>query len=588
LQPSNATQLSTLLSNLYDPASPQYHHWLPKGQFDTLFAPSASERAQVTSYLQSQGLQIVASSSPFLIRAAGTTAQMETAFGTQVTDYVASNAAPYYANATSIKVPLDLSGIVTGVVGLTNTVREHPNYITALAAAQHRGVPVPRYGAGPGGSGLTPSQTESLYNAKGVYAKGVQGEGAGKILAVFELSGYTRSDITTWEHKFFGPSENVPLVDVSVDGGPIHPACPKGDSCGPFGPPPCTNGCNGPDYSGDIEVNADLEQQIAIAPRIQGILVYNAPNDITGQTVIDEYMQMAQDDLADSISTSWGLCEQDAGFSQAVGESIAFEEMAVQGQSIFDASGDTGAYDCLGGSGNPALAAEDPSTQPYVTSVGGTSFESFDPGTNANPAYPTGAETVWNVLDLCNGTSQGQFWCGYFGAGGGGNSIFWGRPAYQTGPGVTSAYTRYAPYCKVAAKGQACREVPDVSANADEYTGYSEYCTGNPKTNSTCATFSASQTPPGWFQIGGTSLSAPLWAGVVALWDSYHNDRAGNANIGLYRILRSPQLYSQEFHDITGLNQTENNNGHFPVTPNYDESTGIGTPNISAIAEGNL
>jgi subtilase family serine protease len=576
LQPQNVVQLNSLLANLYNPTSPQYHQWLPKGAFNASFAPGSAQVAQVTSFLTQAGLTVTASPSPFVLRATGTVAQIEAAFHTTIDDYRAADGQVFFQNASAVQVPATLGSMVLAVTGLYNTVRLHPAFVTAFAAAKKEGKPIPLYGSGPGGSGLTPSQTAGLYGANQVYALGNKGRGKGATLAVFELSGYTASDIKTYEHRFFGSSENVPLVNINVDGGPITPHCPSGDTCNPPA-----------DYSGDIEVEADVEMQIAIAPNIDRILVYNAPNDLLGLTIEDEYFRIANDDTADSISSSWGLCELDAGLAQAQTEHIAFEQMAAQGQSMFSAAGDTGAYDCLrdfSSSNQDAVAVDDPTSQPFVTSVGGTSFGTFDPGTNQHPTYPTGFETVWNVLDLCNGSSNGLANCLGVGAGGGGVSQFWGRPSYQHGPGVTGSFSQIAPYCSQAASGQYCREVPDVSANADEFTPYAEYCTGNPSTNSTCATLSGTLTPPGWFGIGGTSLSSPLWSGIISLWDSVHAKRFGNANAALYELFRSANSYNRYFHDITGKNQTENNNGLYPTTQNYDMATGIGTPDISAIA----
>jgi kumamolisin len=588
LQPNNTAQLNTLLKELYDPSSRQYHNWLAKGEFNQLFAPSAAQVAQVDTFLKGAGLNVVASSTPFLAQATGTTAQVEAAFHTTINDYKAATGEAFFQNATSVQVPASLSNIVTAISGLSNTVRLHPNYITTHAAAQKQGKVTPKYGAGPSGSGLTPSQVASIYNAGSVYSKGLSGKGKGATLAVFELSGYTKSDILTYEQQFFGTGKNVPIVDINVDGGPLTPICPTGDECGPFtASGPCVTGCDSADYSGDIEVEADIETQIALAPNINRVLVYNAPNDLLGITEINEYYKIANDDLADSISSSWGACEQDAGLAAIEGESVAFMQMAAQGQSMFSAAGDTGAYDCLRGSGNTALAVDDPSSQPFVTAVGGTSFESFDPGTHQNPSYPTGFETVWNVLDSCSATNLVNG-CSGLGAGGGGVSTVWGRPAYQHGPGVNSSYSQKGPYCSAAAIGQTCRELPDVSANADEYTPYAEHCTGNPTTNSTCATIPAQFSVNGWFGIGGTSLSSPVWSAIIVLWDSVHGKRFGNANYGLYQLFQSSNSYTKYFHDITGKNQTENNNGFYPTTKNYDMATGIGTPNISSIAKANF
>ena len=240
-----------------------------------------------------------------------------------------------------------------------------------------------------------------------------------------------------------------------------------------------------------------------------------------------------------------------------------------------------------------------------MTSVGGTSFEGDNPGTSSRPGTPAkGTETVWNVDNLCsdqaaaadNDNQGGFFWCAETGAGSGGSSQFWGRPFYQRGPGVTSATTTYSgetvangeTACTLARPGTPCREVPDISANADPYTGYAEYCTGSASTPfSDCATFSGGQPVPGWFAIGGTSLSSPLWAALIADRDSFNGHRSGNVNPLLYSWFRTdPGVY---FNDITGngrLQQAATNNGLYPTTPGYDEATGIGSPKFAAVITG--
>src|SRR5581483_5970770 len=199
-----------------------------------------------------------------------------------------------------------------------------------------------------------------------------------------------------------------------------------------------------------------------------------------------------------------------------------------------------------------------------------------------HPAYPTGAETVWNVAGACGPNSLN--FCASLGATGAGVSGFWALPPFQHGPGLISALTQKDPFCSQAAAGQFCREVPDISADADEVTPYAEFCTGTAP-SSTCGSFSAGQPVPGWFGIGGTSLSTPVWSAVIALWESVHGQRFGTASLGLYQLFRSAHAYSKDFHDITGVHQTENNNGVYPTTPNYDMTTGIGTPRITGIAE---
>jgi subtilase family serine protease len=598
LAPSHPSALSKLLAGVYDPQSASYHQWLSQGQFDAQFAPSSAEIAAITSYLQSRGLSVQQTPYPFLLRASGPSTTVEAAFSTSIHNFRNPRGVRYFTNTSALRLPADLISGVLGVVGVSNTIRPQAQYVIG----NHHGYPYPSceapypttaqlfaavndnvpfavgYGGGPDCNGLTPSQTNSIYGAPD---GGSSTQGRGANLAVFELSAYQQTDIETWAHYFYGKHYSPPLVDVTVDGGPLSPVCPAGDICPSF--------ANG--YAGDIEVDADIETQLAIAPAASHIYVYEAPNDETGQTELDQYAQIAEQDRADVVSSSWGVCENDAGAAYAQAENVLFEQMALQGQSMFVAAGDTGAFDCIRDGTGTIVNVGDPASQPWVTSVGGTSLESFNPGSDPTPAYPQGVETVWNVDNLCNaslpgpseGGQYGTFWCAATGAGGGGSSQFWGRPFYQSGPGVTNPYTvsgNGTTQCSLAKVGTPCRETPDVSANADEYTGYAEYCTGNASTpESVCATISG--TPPGWFGIGGTSLSSPLWSAIIADRDGVWNGRIGNANPLLYSLLRSD--YWVYFNDITGFGQTTNNNGLFPTTRGYDMATGIGTPKIGPL-----
>jgi kumamolisin len=602
LAPRNAAALSGRLAAAYNPRSALYHHWLARGQFNAMFAPSAATRAAVAAYLRRSGLTVARSSSPFLIRATGTSAEISTAFRTSISTYRNARGAIYFSNASAVRMPAAIAAHVKGVVGLTNTIRQHSMVVrakgTVHASASAKGCehPYPTrqqlfdhfgpnatdipfgYGGGPGCNGLTPSQTNSIYHAPNV---GPRGRGRGVNLAVFELSAYQHSDIATWAHTFFGHSYQPRLVDINVDGGPLNPKCPTGDTC-----PPEFNG-----YAGDIEVVADIQMQIAMSPSNKHILVYNAPNDFTGQTELDEWALIARDDRAAVVSSSWAVCENDttAGYVQA--ENVLFVQMALQGQSVFGAEGDTGAFSCMRSDGTTILNVLDPPSQPWVTSVGGTSFNHFNPAHRAHPAYPRGAETVWNVDNLCSTRSIAGFdpffFCAATGAGGGGSSQYWGRPQYQRGPGVNNPFTTHgngSTQCSLATEGRPCREDPDISANADEYTPYAEFCTGSADTpNSVCATFSGSQVPPGWFGIGGTSLSSPLWSGIVADRVSFQGHRAGNINPLLYAWFRTHPRHF--FHDITGAHPV-NHNGFFPATRHFDEATGIGSPNMTAIITG--
>jgi subtilase family serine protease len=605
LAPRDQANLAAELRAVYTQGNRQYHRFLARGQFDRLYAPSSAERAAVAGYLAGEGLRVEGTSSPFLIRVTGSSATITAAFHTRLSDYVDPHGVRYFANSQALRVPTSIAGAIQGVVGLTNTVREHTSAVRPLGKTAARtssskaatascetgyvtsaelfnyvnnGTSFPYgYGGGPGCTGLTPSQTNSVYGAP---TPSPRTQGAGVKAAVFELSAYQQSDIDTWASTFYGSHYSPKLTNIIVDGGPLAPVCPADDTC-----PAQYNG-----YSNDTEVDADIETTLAVAKDAH-VLVYNAPNDDSGQTELDEYSLIANQDAASTISSSWGVCENDvsAGYVQA--ENTIFEQMALQGQSVFNSAGDTGAFGCIRSDGTSIVDQADPASQPWVTSVGGTSLESDNPGTNPHPGSPAkGTETVWNVDNLCNGQAAaadndqlgGIFWCTNTGAGGGGSSQYWGRPFYQQGPGVNNANTAYAngsTACALASSGTPCREVPDVSANADEYTPYAEYCTGSASTPySACAAYS------GWFGIGGTSLSTPLWAAVIADRDGYQRQRTGNINPLVYSWLRTdPGKY---LNDITGVGprqQAATSNGVYPTTPGYDEATGTGTPKMAAI-----
>ena len=233
-----------------------------------------------------------------------------------------------------------------------------------------------------------------------------------------------------------------------------------------------------------------------------------------------------------------------------------------------------------------------------MTSVGGTSLETYNPGTNPTPRYPQGTETVWNVDNLCSNAA----------------------PATRTARRASSGARRPARAAADQASTGAARSTSTVPASTTRTRTYGNGThallaghararragrsrtsrptpTSSRRTPSTapatqrrpysvCATFGVIEAVPGWFGIGGTSLSSPLWAAIIADRDSYQGHRTGNINPLLYLLFNlAPELY---FHDITGDRpaQQRNNNGLFPTTPGYDMATGIGTPKIAALITG--
>ncbi len=203
---------------------------------------------------------------------------------------------------------------------------------------------------------------------------------------------------------------------------------------------------------------------------------------------------------------------------------------------------------------NLNLAVSDPAGQPYVTAVGGTSVTGLGPP-------PT--EKVWN--DALNYSE---------GAAGGGISQSFAMPAYQQPLGTVSGSTG----TPCGNSSGNCREIPDVSADADPSTGYIVYDThdfGNSPNNH-------------WGTLGGTSGAAPLWAAALAVVASANGNTVGYGalNPALYLLAqKSPSTY---LNDITSGNNDYNatNGGEFPAMSGYDMASGLGTPVVSQLASG--
>ena len=279
------------------------------------------------------------------------------------------------------------------------------------------------------------------------------------------------------------------------------------------------DGATGAAGVGADEVSMDIELMNAIAPGANQILVYEGPN--TDQGVLDTYSKIANDNRASVVSSSWGLSEYDTGPTFAHLESQFFMQMAAQGQSFYAASGDSGAYDAQSPNGTPILSTDDPASQPYVTGVGGTRL-------NLSSSQNYVSEVAWNS----NGGSTG-----------GGVSSIWTIPSWQT--------------TVPSAASHQMRNVPDVALDADPNTGFSIFTSGQ------------------WQVIGGTSASAPLWAGYTALINQLRAQNGltslGFANPTFYAMANSAS-YGNNFHDVT-----IGNNNYYSAGLGYDNVTGWGT-----------
>ena len=485
----NEQELDQLLRQIYDPTDLLYGHYLTSEEFTERFAPSQADYDAVAAYARSLGLTVTGTHpNRTLLDVSGPAAAVEAAFNLHLNHYQAPDGRKFYAPDNDPEVPDVIASRIGGVIGLDNAAVRHAHSRAVPAAETAQASPL-QIGTGPGG-GLTPSDVRTAYNLNGVTANG-----SGQTLGLFELDGYNATDVTSYVNYFGLPA--VPLQNVLVDG------------------------VSGRAGTGADEVTLDIELQIALAPGAAKIIVYEGPNTNTG--VVDTYNRIATDNLAKQISTSWGLSEGQSSSTILNSENSAFKQMAAQGQSIYAASGDSGAYD-----NGSTLSVDDPASQPYMVGVGGTQLF-----VNSGETY--NRESTWNVNNTVNG-----------GAGGGGVSTIWNIPAWQQGIASAASATM--------------RNVPDVSLNSDQYTGYSIYY----KT--------------GWWIYGGTSCAAPLWAAFTA---RVNQQRAANgmaplgfANPVLYQVATGAN-YGTDFHDIAD----GSTNLYYPAVRGYDNATGWGSFN---------
>jgi hypothetical protein len=589
LAPRDPAALKTFIAAVSDRSSPEFGRYLAPGQFAGRFGPTAAAVAGVRAQLHRDGLRVAGTSGDgLIIPFTGSAAKVQRAFSTRLERVRLAGGAIGRAATAAIHVPASIAPAVTTVVGLSSLSREQPSglmHASQSEIADHvaaktstfphpAGSPTPcsaATSAAVHNDGLTDDQIANAYGAFGLYGAGDLG--AGQHIALYENEQFARSDIRTFDTCYFGAKRAAQMLlrlqVHSVDGGQ------------PAGP-------------GSGEASLDVEDVSAMAPGAT-IDVYEGP--FTGENSedydsLDEYTAIIDADQDQVVSTSWGLCEQSieqgqTGLQQA--ENNLFEQAAAQGQTVFDASGDNGEDDCNTNEtpnvapGQNPVSVDDPTSQPYVVSVGGTAIS------DASSSPPT--EQVWN-----DGPEGG--------AGGGGISQAWEMPSWQqdaTVPGIdlpgSAAYRSAAAieqqygfptnFCQGTIPGATastpCRLVPDVAAQADEYTG---------SVTVYSAEYSGVYPGHGWTTTGGTSSSAPIWAAMLAdvnaspiCAQSAATARGvGFASPLLYEVASDPTEYAASFHDITTGNNDvyDLSNGQvFPATTGYDLATGLGSPELT-------
>ena len=494
LRSHDSASLSALLAAIENPQSPHYHHYLTASQYAAAFGPSAAQRDAVVAALRGLGLTVTAASdSSGLTEATGSVARIEADFGVHLYDYRSADGARYVAADGVPRLPTALAALVAGVVGLD----------TRPAVLRRS----PQLSLAPqdvSGGGLDPSALRAAYDVNPIIQQGT--DGAGETIAIAEIDRFKQSDVDIYDSAFALDSPPVQVVKVA-----------------------------GGSTTQSPEPVLDIEVLHAVAPKAN-IIAYESGADLNSLTQM--FDQIVSDNRAQIVSISLGACELGVDSSSASGFLDAldttFQRADAQGMSVLVSSGDSGAYGCQ----DNHLSVDLPAASPFVTAVGGTALFS----TSSGAGY--GREDGWE------GPLEGA-------GGGGGVSVIYQRPSWQTGPGVDNSYSNGA------------REVPDVSADADPLTGYRVYYSGD----SGCSGNDC------WTVVGGTSAAAPFWAGLIALANQQGHRKLGFLNPALYAIgSAGAGGAGAPFHDVTG-----GGNLYYQATPGWDYSTGWGTPDAAVI-----
>ena len=529
--PAQEDALARLLAEQQNNSSEKYHKWLTSEEYAQEFGLSPGDIDKVAAWLERQGFRVeYRANDRDFIAFSGTAEQVRNTFRTEIHRYTIRGES-HYVNATTPSVPEALSEMVLSLQGLTD-VHLQPRVIRSKTAVTLH----PNESAGDGAESLAPDDIATIYNIAPLYQQGING--AGQSIAVLGGSSINLNDFRAFRSRY-----NLP------------PADPQIIEC-------CGSDPGETRDEAELEADLVLEWSSAVARGANIILVY-ARNPIdTVQYVVDH-------NVAPVFSESFGVCESEAtamGLSLATYRSLA-QTANAKGITWLDASGESGAAGCDADKNSEAslgLAVEFPANIPEVTGVGGTEFTEGIGTYWSGAGGPDSGSALGYISEMAwNDTAK----AGNLAASGGGPSSFFSKPSWQTGKGVP-------------ADGR--RDVPDVSMTASPFHDPYNVFTTDPSTGLGIQT-----------AVGGTSASAPVFAGIVALLNQSlgkaGRGTAGNINPELYALAHIPGV----FHDITTGNNTvpcatgtpncASGSFGYPAGPGYDLVTGLGSVDAYAM-----
>lgn len=572
--------LQTFLQDVHRSGSASYHKWLTPDQYGKQYGVSDSDIEQVNAWLQSHGLAVAkVSAGRNLIEFSGSVAQVNETFHTQIHRFNV-NGKTHYANATAIRIPAALSGVVSGVTHLNDFHAQPYTKLMGRASYTPKTRTAKPNWTYPGDVPfylLSPGDFATQYDIKPVYASGVTG--AGQTIGIINDSNIDISLVNAYR-KMFGLSVNPP--QIVIDG-------------------------SDPGITGDdTEAYLDVENAGAIAPDATVKMYIAGSYGLLGDGGIEYSMLRAiDDDEASVLSLSFGYCEDlGTGFNEFLNS--VWEQAAAQGQTVLVSSGDTGSTQ--EGCSGPAVSGY--ASTPWNIAVGGSDFYFAD--------YASGGASIANYWSTTNDSSLNsltkpipeQVWNGtQYGlnsitydpvadqtsysneyAGGGGKSACtvnddngncvsgYPKPSWQVGSGVPNDNARDLPDLSLFASGGFNGVGWPICAQTGDCTD----------TDSSGALFVSA--------VGGTSASAPAMAGIMALVNQKYGPQ-GQANYTLYPLaaqypttINPIDVGSNNFpcYYYTGVvgcsmdaNGVTSSIGEYYAAPGFDLAAGLGSLDVN-------
>jgi len=628
--PEREAALETLMAQQQDKSSPNYHKWLTPAEFGADFGPSDQDIQTVTSWLQSHGFQVGSvSKGRTLIEFSGTADQVQQAFHTPIHNFVV-NGVQHWANVNDPSIPTALTPVVAGVSSLHNFFPKRASHVilprATAARSSTRGLAMPQFTytdtQNNTNFALGPADFNTIYNVQPLWNAGIAG--AGETIAVVTDSNINVQDIADFR-SVFGLPVNPPKVTV--------------------------NGTDpGVQINGDeIEAVLDVEWAGAVARDATVNLVVSASTNTSFGGDLSAAFIINENPPPPILSESFGACELQIGTTANAMYNSMWQQAAAEGITVIVSTGDNGSAGCdvteiNGAPTGPAvfgLEVNGIASTPFNVAVGGTDFNDFsDASSFWNSTNVSGTqesaksyipETTWNdtctnvviyatvfsfsdAATACSNTElQGnnQFGVNFtlpVGASGGKSNCTTSDGAHQSS--CTGGYPKPSWQVGVTPTGDLTRDLPDVSLfSGDGLISASFYviCERDMQgpTSTTSATCNLST--GAFLGVGGTSVSAQAFAGVMALVDQKVGRAQGNANTVLYPLFSAqsaascntngPPAATCVFNDVTSgtiampcvegspdCNSGGNSVGvlsGFDAGTGYDLATGLGSVNVA-------